>query len=618
MPAKDRAKQTPPTGVVTLLFTDIAGSSRLWEEHGDRFIPVWQAHDAILRDAFSRFGGYEVKSEGDAFMVAFADAASALHCALFAQAALTRYPWPPDVPGPRVRMGLHTGEPFLHGNDYFGPIVNRAAHICKAAHGGQIILSEETKNEVGQRADPHIEFADLGELRLKDMGAPQQLYQVQHPGCEAHAFPPPRTLDGQPNNLPVQRTSFVGRAQEIEQVAAFLAQGEKPVLTLTGPGGIGKTRLSLQAAAARAEWFPDGVWYVRLMHAQDVVGAAIEIAEMMRIPLDPDESPLEQVRDYLANRLCLLILDDANNVPQVDKLIRELLSGSSNLRCLATSRESLQIDEADDMEISGLSLTSDIETTHVLDDTTEMIEVAPTEGALTQPFNILTDTDAGRLFLERASAVNPNFKLSRAEQAAAEELVARLQGVPISIERAAQLMDRVPPSVVLGWLDQRLEAVPLPSKKTGVEKFKTILRQNAQKVYHTIEETTRASTVHLGHLLQGIADVATDLKNTRQASELGRESLRLSQEAGDPVGIAAALHQLARVKWQQGDRQSAVAMLSVAVDLYRSYHTPEMPDLTRELERMREQLAQTEGTLPITPSVEGAVALALRESSTER
>ncbi|MCX6379292.1 MAG: adenylate/guanylate cyclase domain-containing protein, partial [Armatimonadetes bacterium] len=159
-----------PTGIVTLLFTDIYGSSRLWEQHGDAFIPVWQTHDAIMRNSIDRFGGYEVKSEGDAFMVAFSDSKAALYCSIFAQAALTSYPWPRDVGGPLVRMGLHTGEPFVQNNDYFGPTVNRAAYISAAAHGGQILVSEETCQALAGRADSKIEFTDLGEMRLKDQG----------------------------------------------------------------------------------------------------------------------------------------------------------------------------------------------------------------------------------------------------------------------------------------------------------------------------------------------------------------------------------------------------------------------------------------------------------------
>jgi class 3 adenylate cyclase len=618
MPRQAQETQpTPPTGIVTLLFTDIAGSSQLWEQYGDHFIPVWQAHDAIIRDAIARFAGYEVKSEGDSFMAAFADPATALHCALFAQAALTRYPWPADIGPPRVRMGLHTGEPFLHGNDYFGPVVNRAAHICSAGHGGQILLSEETRRAAFvSHLDSKITFTDLGDCRLKDMGTPQRLHQAHHPSITARAFPPPRTLEGQPNNLPVQRTSFVGRAREIEAIAAYLAQGEKPVLTITGPGGIGKTRLSLQAAAAKAEWFPDGVWYVELSDAHDVVGAAVKVASTLHIPLDPALPPLPQVRDWLADRRCLLILDDANLLPQADRLIRELLSGTTNLRCLATARESLQISEAEELALSGLP--TEIEPSAASAETTQMQSmeiganaVPDRTGEPARP-PALAETDAGQLFLEHALAVNPHLHLSPAETADAQALLRELEGVPVSIERAAQLMDRVPPSVVLEWLNQKLtpDRVP-PRSSPGVEKFKGILRRSAQKVKATVEETARASGINLTHLLQGIANVETDRRNEEQAAELGRESLRMSQEVGDELGIAAALRQLARVKWQQGDRQSAVAMLSVAAQLYRRHDAGDYAAIQRELDQARSQLDQAEDATTAAPTLESAVKLAL-------
>jgi class 3 adenylate cyclase/tetratricopeptide (TPR) repeat protein len=598
-----------------MLFTDIAGSSRLWEQYGDGFIPVWQAHDAVLRDAFARFGGYEVKSEGDSFMVAFSDSTDALHCALFAQAALTRYPWPKDIGAPRVRIGLHTGRPFLHENDYFGPTVNRAAHICAAAHGGQVLLSAETFQAMGDHTDPKIEFQDLGELRLKDMNIPQRLYQAQHPSVETQAFLPPCTLEGQPHNLPIQRTSFVGRAKEIEQIAAYLAQGEKPVLTLTGPGGIGKTRLSLQAAAAKAEWFPDGVWYVRLVEAKDVTEAILEIAAAMNIPLHSRQPPLDQVRAWLADRRCLLILDDAGALPQAAGLIREMLSGSSNLRCLATARESLQIDEAEDLPLTGLSLSSEMSDVAVMDDTTAFLQMLRALSTSDRPLELLTETDAGRLFLERFAVDNPQISLSAAEIAAAEALIAMLEGVPNSIERATALMaqEQIPPSVVLEWLNQRLTPDRIPPRSSPSEKFRHILRRSAQKVYHTVGETTKASVVNLGQLLQGIANVATHRKDALKASELGRQSLELSRDAGDTLGVAEALRQLAHVRWDQGDRQSALAMLSAATEIYRSQDSPVLPEIYHELERMREQLGLAEGALPVAPSVENAVAMALNQ-----
>ncbi len=626
---KTQNKNRLPAGEATLLFTDIVGSSRMWEQHGDAFIPVWQAHDAVLRDAFARFNGHEVKNEGDSFMVAFASPDDALQCALFAQAALQRYPWPENIGKPHVRIGMHTGEPILHDNDYFGPCVNRAAHICGAGHGGQILLSHETREALSDQIDPKIELTELGELRLKDMGTPQRLYQAQHPKVGSETFPPPRVLDAMPNNLPVQRASFVGRAREIEQIAAHLAQGEKPALTLTGPGGIGKTRLSLQAAAATAEWFPDGVWFVRMVGAKDLDEAAAEIAAAMRLPLDPKKPPLEQAREFLADRRCLLILDDANALPQADRLIRELVTGSSGLRCLATSRESLHIAEADDLAVSGLPLTAEpVLSLAALAGATARSETArqasgtgaePSDYAVVAAPNAPQDdapprkSDAWRLFLERAAEAAPNRKITPREEAVIEKLLRELDGIPASVERAARLTERVPSAVILEWLRQRFAQETPTALSSGVEKFKGILRSNAQKVAQTVEETTRASVVNLGQLLQGIADVATDRKEEKQAGDLGRQSLRLSQEADHLLGTAAALRQLARLRWQKGDHRVAAMLLATATEIYRRHDAPETAEIQRELEKMQALVAQADGALPLTLSVENAVALALAE-----
>lgn len=614
MTVQPARQQTLPTGVVTFLFTDISGSSQLWEKFGDRFIPVWQAHDAVLRDAFARFGGVEIKSEGDSFMVAFSDPADALECALFAQSALTRYPWPTDIGAPRVRVGLHTGEPFLYGNDYFGPVVNRAAHICTAAHGGQVLLSDDTRKAVKDRIAPHIHLKDMGELRLKDMGKPQRLHEAQDPAADARLFPPPRTLDSQPHNLPEQRTTFVGRAKEIEQIVSFLVSGEKPVLTVTGPGGIGKTRLSLQAAAARAEWFPDGVWCVRLVEAKDVTGAAIEIATAMNIPIRPPTSPLNAVRQWLSDRHCLLILDDAGSIPQADALIRELLEGTTNLRCIATSRESLHIAEAEDLPLTGLATTPETSGVEAVNDP---LALAPTAGAVprseSEAPDPLLETDAGRLFLERASQVRPDLKLTPRDKEVVGELLQKLEGIPVNIEQVAKLMESYSPTVILEWLNRKLEPNRIPSKESNVEKFKGIMRRGAQRVSESVEELPKALAVNLSHLLQNVASIAADRHNEKEATELGRESLRLSHQVGDELGMASALRQLARSRWQQGDHKSAVAMLSAAVQLYRTHEAEELAVTQRELETYRERLAQHEKSLPLTPSVEGAMDIAMND-----
>jgi class 3 adenylate cyclase len=550
-----------PTGEITLLFTDVVGSSRLWEEHGDGFIPIWQAHDAVLRDAFSRFGGYEVKTEGDAFMVAFKDPAAAVHCALFAQAALSKYPWPADIGPIRVRMGMHTGEPIVHGNDYFGPVVNKAANICKAAHGGQILISEDTAARSRPGLDAKVHLDDLGDHRLRDMGPAQRMFEAGHTDYNPRAFPHPRSLEPQPNNLPIQRTSFVGRAQEIEQIAAYLAQGNKPMLTVTGPSGVGKTRLSLQAAAVHADWFPDGVWYVKMDRAGDLKSAAEAIAAAIKIPMptSPEADAVNVVREWVAGRRCLLILDDANNLPHADRLLRELLAGSDGLRCLATARESLQIAGAETIELSGLS-TADAEANVGPDLRPEEVKSQ----------DIRINSDAGRLFMDRAAEANPDFKITPVETAAVVRLIHWLEGVPESIEKAAALMDKLSPATVVDELEKRVMPVLNSAAGPGVEKLKEMMRASAQKVKVSTSDTvSRPPSANISNLIQGIATVEADKKNEEHAAALSRESLRAALEAGDEVAMADSMRQLAAMRARHGDHQSASALLAAASQLYR-------------------------------------------------
>src|SRR5258708_32231231 len=327
---------TPPSGAVTLLFTDIVGSTEMWERHGDAFLPVLQAHNAILMEAISRYGGSLIKTEGDAYKVALSDPVAAAKCAIVAQAALHRYPWPKDVGKLSVRMALHTGTPFMQAGDYFGPAVNRTARILSATHGGQILMSQDTLGKIENRMDDGTGFQDQGFHRLKDLGEPAPLFQLEHNKLELHNFPPPYTLNATDNNLPIQRASFVGREKEIEQIAALLTRTDTPVLTLTGPGGIGKTRLSLQVAAERVDLFPDGVWYVKLDTATDLHSAAFEVSKALGLQIPDGANVTNTVRTWLAERRCLLILDDCGHVTQADKLIRELLSGHESLRCITT------------------------------------------------------------------------------------------------------------------------------------------------------------------------------------------------------------------------------------------------------------------------------------------
>jgi class 3 adenylate cyclase len=242
-----------PTGTVTFLFTDIEGSTRLLQELGDRYAAVRDEHAAIVREAVAEGGGVEVSTEGDSFFVAFRSPAAAVRAAVVAQRGLATHDWSPGPPV-RVRMGLHTGDGVLGGDNYVGIDVNRSARIAGAAHGGQVIVSDAIRGLVEHALPEGVSLRDLGPHRLRDIAGPEHLYDLVVEGLAAD-FPPPRTLDARPNNLPLQLTSFVGREEEIAEVRRLLDRTQ--LLTLTGAGGTGKTRLALQVAAELLSGFSE-------------------------------------------------------------------------------------------------------------------------------------------------------------------------------------------------------------------------------------------------------------------------------------------------------------------------------------------------------------------------
>jgi predicted ATPase/class 3 adenylate cyclase len=403
-----------PAGTVTFLFTDIERSTELVQRLGDRaYADLVATYRAQLRAVFTSSGGREIDTQGDAFFVVFARAHDALGAALAIQETIATRSWPHNAQL-QVRIGLHTGTPMVEGDTYVGVDIHRAARVCAAGHGGQVLLSQTTCELVADALPPGVQVQDLGEHRLRDLRRPERIFQVLHrflpPG-----LPPLRSLSVQPHNLPVQLTSFIGRDREIAEVKRLLTRTR--LVTLTGPGGSGKTRLALQAASEVLSAYPDGVWLVELATLTDpdlvrsAVATAVGVREHTGRPL------LQTLTDALHNTHLLVILDNCEHLVTACAEVAEvLLRMAPHLTILATSRERLGAAGETSYLVPPLSVP-DVHGSKAPDD--------------------LVKTEAVRLFVERAASIQPGFSLTPATSADVARIVSTLDGIPLAIELAA-------------------------------------------------------------------------------------------------------------------------------------------------------------------------------------
>src|SRR5918994_1483381 len=327
----------PPTGTVTFLFTDIEGSTKLWEKSPTAMHAALTRHDTILREAIEGHGGFVFKTVGDAFCAAFPTALGALESALAAQSALFSEAWVEEIVALRARMALHTGATHEQDGDYFGPPLNRVARLLSAGHGGQVLLSSSTQELVRDQLPPNAHLRDLGERHLKDLARPERVFQLTTPDLPSE-FPSLRTLESYSNNLPLQATPLIGREREVEAVCGRLRSPETRLLTLVGPGGTGKTRVGLQAAAELVDDFEDGVFFVPLAAITDPALVASTIARVLGLSEGGAQPPEKLLEGYLRERRTLLFLDNLEQVIESASLVDELLSGAADLKVLATSR----------------------------------------------------------------------------------------------------------------------------------------------------------------------------------------------------------------------------------------------------------------------------------------
>ena len=327
-----------PSGTVTFLFTDIEGSTKRWEHDRVAMQAAHARQEAILRLAIRYNGGYAYKMIGDAFQAAFSTALDAIRAAIDAQHALNEEPWPAEVGEVKVRMSVHTGVTEERGDDYVGPVLNRVARILSAGYGGQVLLSEATYALVCDLLSSFpsgIDIRDLGEHRLKDLTRPEHIYQLVIPGL-ASQFPPLKTLDARPNNLPRQTTALIGREKETEAVCALLRRPGVSLVTLIGPGGTGKTRLGLQAAADMVEDFANGVWYVDLAPTVDTSLVIPTIAEVFGIKEFAGQTIMQSLVSFLHDKQALLMLDNFEQVVMAASQVAELLIAAPQLKVIVT------------------------------------------------------------------------------------------------------------------------------------------------------------------------------------------------------------------------------------------------------------------------------------------
>ncbi|MEO8571452.1 MAG: hypothetical protein ABI553_07090 [Chloroflexota bacterium] len=442
--------EAPVRGTYTFLFTDIEGSTRLEGAVGrDRYAELRERHRAILRAVWDATAGREQGTEGDSFFVVFPEASTAIAAAVQGQRALAAEPWPDDAPI-RVRMGLHSGGAELSGESYVGLSINRAARIAAVAHGGQILASGLVRDQLADHPVEGVSLRDLGEHRLRDLGSSVRLVQVVADGLPAE-FPAIRTLDARPNNLPTQLTTFIGRDAELEEAAGLLAATR--LLTLTGPGGTGKTRLSLQLAARAAEDFPDGIFFVALEPIRDPILVAPRIAAAVGVAEGGARPIAELLADWLRDKRLLLVLDNFEQVIAAAPIVADLLRAAPDIKAIVTSRAVLHVSGEQEYPVPGLPTPPDPGGQGGLDRMDIGGEAHPIDPVA------LGHYAAVRLFIERAVSVRPGFAVTNENAPAVAAISARLHGMPLAIELAAARIKILSPDAILVRLDKQLDVL---------------------------------------------------------------------------------------------------------------------------------------------------------------
>ncbi|MBA2446352.1 MAG: tetratricopeptide repeat protein, partial [Nocardioidaceae bacterium] len=552
-----------PSGTVSMLFSDMEGSTSLLSRLGDAYVQALDGQRQILRASWARCGGVEMGTEGDSFFVVFDTAEAAVNAAATAQASLLGFEWPAGAQI-RVRMGIHSGNPLVHDGGYVGMDVHRAARIAGSAHGGQVVLSSATAGLVTEHLPAGAWLVDLGSHQLKDIASTERLFQLCAPGLPTE-FPPLKTL-GAASSLPVPATSLVGRDGELAELRSLLCSAGVRLVTLTGPGGTGKTRLAVGLAKQLVDAYPDGVYFVPLATITGAHSMWTSIAEVLDAP--PEGRIPPGFFDHVGHRSALIVLDNLEQIAGADSVVADLLAAAPQVVLITTSRRPLHLTAEHEHSVPPLELPDE----HTL------------EG--------IERSGAVQLFVERAQKAKASFRLTSDNAADVAAICVRLDGLPLAIELTAARSKLLSPRAALARLDQSLD---LRSRDVDRPDRQRTLRQTISWSYDLLTTEQQAFFRRLGVFaggadLDSIGAVMVDLPEAADPLDIVTDIIDVSLAV-----VSEGIDGEPRVHMLETVRAFALDALDAAGELpeSRRLHAEQYLAVARPLQRLANSPRQT-------------------------